>query len=253
MNEYNEEKLIYESITVHTSEVFPDKTDLWPRISSLLPRKRRSFRARVTPTTRLGWIVVILALLVGCGAAAYGGKTLTDRYLKSIERVHPIGLSQTINGITVTIDQAHFTDEQMALEFTISGMPEPRYYEEEDGLMHFFGPDYPPKTFITQTGAVLEPHGLGSTGHHPDPEYGLPPGTQVYLEWFELSEIREAIGNDQTELQMTFSLPAVKEWTYYADPPIKTRPSSYTTIPVGEETLAGPFTFDLVIPLEANQ
>ena len=115
----------------------PQSVDLWPAIRvRLQPPRRRSRWARLMPTTRLGWAFLALALclLIGTGAWAVG--SAVDRLFQVAPGLNHVGqaglsqeldLSQTLDGVTVTLERAYADANRVVVGYTVSSADGQRY------------------------------------------------------------------------------------------------------------------------------
>ncbi len=110
--------------------------DLSPSVSrqSLADERVRSALQRLLPASRLGWVTAGLVLLTTLGAVGYvSSQTLGDKLFSQImgdwdqdyrsELTHEVSLSETIEGITVTVDRARFDYNRIGIEYTVTGLP----------------------------------------------------------------------------------------------------------------------------------
>ena len=111
------------------AEDLQDKTDLWPEVYARIDLKtpeRNPLRI-----TRPGWALVIFLLILTVGAVAYVAITSFmeqaveldpsgSRYLVENGLVDNLNLSQTKNGITVTLEWAYADANRIMVAYTIS-------------------------------------------------------------------------------------------------------------------------------------
>ncbi len=130
-----EDQLIGDALSTYLDRV-DTRRDLWPSIHSRLQaeRRARSSWQQLVPTTRLGWVAVGLALFMILGAMGYAvGTTLGEQLFSQImgrwgeeyraELSHEINMSETIGGITAIVERAHFDNNRIGIEYTVSGLP----------------------------------------------------------------------------------------------------------------------------------
>ena len=99
------------------AEGVPNSRDLWPSIRAhLKPNRRRVRLAALRPATRLGWAVLALATILTVSTVAYAVVPVVSRLfqqevgLRDVEQAglsQTIDRSQTIDGITVTLEQGY--------------------------------------------------------------------------------------------------------------------------------------------------
>jgi hypothetical protein len=114
--------------------------DWWHNVISRLgEQKHRSRWFGLMPKTRLAWALLpVLVLLVG--GTVYGASSLlTELFQKHAPQIEEAGLaqeldlSQTINGITVSLERAYADSNVALVGFTVNG-PDTRYQAEISGL-----------------------------------------------------------------------------------------------------------------------
>jgi hypothetical protein len=113
MNDDNIEEEIRKCLEAEAQAAEPD-WEWWHKVFLNLGRqKAQSFWSRFVPKTRLAWVLVPLVALL-LGGTVYGATTGVEKLFEgnaaSIEKkglVQNLNLSQTIDGITVTLEQAY--------------------------------------------------------------------------------------------------------------------------------------------------
>jgi hypothetical protein len=113
MNDNNIEEEIRKCLQAEAREADPDR-EWWNKVFLNLDRqKAKSSWPRFIPKTRLAWALVPLVLLL-LGGAVYGATTVVEKLFEgnagNVEKlglVQSLNLSQTINGVTVTLEQAY--------------------------------------------------------------------------------------------------------------------------------------------------
>lgn len=116
-------------------------------ISKLGDRKLRQQKWFV-PKTRLAWVLLPLVLLLLAGTA-YAASTviqeLFQRFAGHIEKaglVQELNISQTIDGITVSLERAYADSNVVLLGYTVSG-PDKKYNSYVTGLLTEDGQNIP--------------------------------------------------------------------------------------------------------------
>lgn len=116
-----DDKLLRDILHDLAQQEIPDDMKLWTRIEPALPSAPSR---RMRGATRLAWIAaaLLISLMVGAGAYAfYQFRHDDDPGLTQIQDedlVTPIDESQTIDGVTVTLDWAYADAHRIALAFT---------------------------------------------------------------------------------------------------------------------------------------
>lgn len=98
------------------------------------PRARLPWQ-RLVPASRPAWVVIVLVLLATLGAAGFAiNLTLGEKLFSQVmgrwdqgsaaELTHEINMSETIEGITVTVDRAYFEKNRIGIEYTVTGLPQ---------------------------------------------------------------------------------------------------------------------------------
>ena len=115
-----------------------DRTDdLLPSTDSQLRANPRvqSLWQRLVPTSAVGWVATGLILFATLGAVSYAiSPTLGEKLFSQVmgrwgqdykaERPHEINMTETIEGITVTVDRAYFESNRIGIEYTVTGLPQ---------------------------------------------------------------------------------------------------------------------------------
>lgn len=229
-----------------------DSVDLWPAIQARLqPRRRRARWAQLRPATRLGWAFLAMALLLAVSTMAYAVVPVVSRIfqqeagLNHVERAglsQEIDLSQTIDGITVTLERGYADINRIVLGYTIHAADDRRY-------------DPYSMRLSAANGVVLSPMvGMGVTGQSDVMEISLPPGEGGFVFSFDATDLQSvpSILDLHLEIELEeFVLPANEP----ALPPAQENlPAPPSVIVAGatamrEGALVGPFTFDFGLPL----
>ena len=105
----------------------------------------RPFWERLMSMPRPAWIAVVMVLFATLGVAGYIiNPTLGERLFSQVmgrwdqdytaELSKEIGIRETIEGVTVTVDHAYFDSNRIGIEYTVTGLPQfhsggPREFE----------------------------------------------------------------------------------------------------------------------------
>jgi len=190
-------------------------------ISQVVTKRNRSRWLGLVPKTRLAWAFLPLVVLL-LGGAVYGASSLLgdlfQRHAPQLEEAglaQELELSQTINGITVSLERAYADSNVALVGFTVSG-PDTRYQAEIGGLS-------------TADGQNL--FGIIGVGTGSKEIMGnLNSSATIYT--FDTSTLKEV----SSELNLILEVSV-------ADLPM-----------IGEsETLAGPFVFEFDVPFHAGK
>jgi len=108
-------------------------------ISQVVTKRNRSRWFGLVPKTRLAWAFLPFVVLL-LGGAVYGASSLLSelfqRHAPQLEEAglaQELELSQTINGITVSLERAYADSNVVLVGFTVNG-PDTRYQAEISGL-----------------------------------------------------------------------------------------------------------------------
>jgi len=230
----------------------PDNVDLWPAIRARVQPQRRSSRwAQLMPATRLGWAFMALVLCLAFGAVAYAVVPVVSRLfqqeagLRHVEQanlVQELNLSQTIDGVTVTLERAYADANRIVVGFTIKDPNGQRY-------------DAGHLTLSDMTGTVFSPTiGFGVTGQSDILQVSLPPGEGADVICFDADPVEGAPAELDLRLVME-----VREFVLPLDapepPPTPISPPDeppasmvVEALSVPEGAIVGPFTFDFSVP-----
>lgn len=231
----------------------PASLDLWPAIRARVQPQRRSSRwAQLMPNTRLGWAFLALALFLAFGAVAYAVVPVVSRLfqqeagLRHVEQanlVQELNLSQTVDGVTVTLERAYADANRIVVGFTIKSPPGQRYHARHLTLTDAAGTVFP--------GTV----GYGVTGQSDILGVSLPPGEGAYVLAFDAAAVEGAPAELDLRLVMEVEElvlpPDAPEPPPTPDSPPAEPPDSIVVevlrpLPVG--AIVGPFTFDFSVP-----
>jgi hypothetical protein len=184
-------------------------------------RKHPSRWFGLVPKTRLAWAFLPLVLLL-FGGAVYGASSLlSELFQKHAPQIEEAGLaqeldlSQTINGITVSLERAYADSNVVLVGLTVTG-PDARYQPEVGGLSTVDGQNIPGMIGVG-TGSKAIMGNLNSSA-------------MIYT--FDTSSLKDV----PSELSLILDVDV-------ADSPI-----------FGEsKTLAGPFRFEFDVPFHAGK
>jgi hypothetical protein len=134
--------------SVEVGEVEPSRGWWNNAISQVITKRNRSRWFGLVPKTRLAWAFLPLIVLL-LGGAVYGTSSLlSELFQKHAPQIEEAGLaqeldlSQTINGITVSLERAYADSNVVLLGFTVSG-PDARYQPEVGELFTADGQNLP--------------------------------------------------------------------------------------------------------------
>ena len=225
----------------------PASLDLWPAIQARLqPQRHPSWWTRIVPATRLGWAFLALALFLALGAAAYAVAPILSRVsqmeagLQHIEQSklgQELNLSQTLNGITVTLQWVYADANRLVVGFTVNG---PKDLPDNHALS-------PARVTLTDAAGTAFPGsvGYGVTGQSDILKVSLPSGEGAYLLTFDAAPIE----GEPAELDLQL---VMEVETYVVPTPVPPTPGVYedrgSRDPVVPVATAGPFTFDFSVP-----
>jgi len=233
----------------------PASLDLWPAIRARVQPRRRSPRwAQLMPNTRLGWALLALVLFLALGAVAYAVVPVVNRLfqqeagLRHVEQanlVQELNLSQTMDGVTVTLERAYADANRIVIGYTITG-PNSQRYDAWD------------LTLTDAAGTVFSGTiGYGVTGQSDILQVSLPPGEGADVICFDAAPVEGAPAELDLRLVMELEefvlLPAALEPPPTLDSPPAESPEPMVVelepLPTPEEeAIVGPFTFDFSVP-----
>jgi hypothetical protein len=238
----------------------PASLDLWPAIQARLQPQRRASRwARWMPATRLGWPGLILGALLLFGGVAYALNPVISQVFgmfpgwQHVEEAHlaqELNLSQTLDGVTVTLERTYADANEILIGYTIKG-PNGRRYD----VYHLT---------LTDAAGIVFPgmFGSGMTGQSDILQVSLPPGEGVYVLAFDAAAVE---GTPPTlHLRLTMELvelvlpPSTPELSPTPDSPPAEPPDVMVVVlePLptpAPEAIVGPFTFDFSVPFIPGQ
>ena len=207
------------------TQAVPDSLSLWPSIHSRLEaRQRRSSGAPKVFRGSLRWAFLSLILVVALTATAYAGSPVVRKLFQQMwpganesGLVQNINLSQTINGVTVTLENAYADANRIFVGFTVKDTAK-RYIPHQMKLTDATGTEFPGQL------------GMGVGGQSDILGMELPPGEGSSIWQFDAAAVK---GMPQ-ELNLSFET-YFSPMTKHAGPRI------------------GPFTFDFTMPFVAGQ
>lgn len=228
----------------------PATLDLWPAIQARVqPRRASSQRAHWMPVTRLGWAALILGATLLFGSITYALSSVISQVFsmlpgwQHIEEAHlaqELNLSQTLDGITVTLERAYADANEIVIGYTVKDLTDQKLHVSQINLTDGQGTVF------------SEMAGAGVSGASDLLGVQLPPGEGVYVTAFDASAIEGTPASLQLHLTLYLAklVPADQAPTSTIPP---TEPAGSTAIvaPVmtmREEIVSGPLTFDFSVP-----
>ena len=214
-------------------------------------QRRPSRWARLVLTTRLGWVLVLAFLLVFGGTSWAVGRRLftvgqvgrlfqVDVAMDHVEQaglVQELNLSQTVDGVTVTLEQGYADANRVVVGLTVTGPASQRYS--------------PLRVELIDSAGVVFPRvmGMGLSSKSELLQVELPPGTSYHVYSFDAS----AGEGDPAELDLRLAI-EVEEFEPAPtpdNPPAEPPDSKVVTVllePLPAPTIVGLFTFDFGLP-----
>lgn len=229
----------------------PDNVDLWPAIRARVKPRRRSSRwVQWMPATRLGWAFMALVLCLAFGAVAYAVVPVVSRLfqqeagLRHVEQanlVQELNLSQTIDGVTVTLERAYADANRIVVGFTIKDPNGQRYDAHHLTLTDMAGTVF--------SGTI----GFGVTGQSDILKVSLPPGEGAYVLAFDAAPVEGAPAELDLRLEMevveALPLDAFEPPPTLIGPPDEPPASMVVeALPVPEGDIVALFTFEFSVP-----
>lgn len=233
----------------------PANVNLWPAIHTRLqPQRRIPRRARWMPATRLGWIGLILGALLLFGSVAYALHPVIGQvfrmlpgwqYVEESRLAQELNLSQTQDGVTVTLERAYADANEIIIGYTVKGLADQRIHVSRARLSDKQGTVFP------------ELAGAGVTGASDLLGVQLPPGEGAYVTAFDASAVKGTPASLQLHLTMQLArLVPVDQALAHTTPVPQSSDSAAMVEPVmtmREEIVGGPFTFDFSVPFIPGQ
>lgn len=229
-----------------------DSLDLWSEIQARMQTQRRASQwARWMPATRLGRAGLILAALLLFGGVAYALHPVISQVFRlfpgwqHVEEAHlaqEVSLSQTLDGVTVTLERVYADANEIVIGYTIQGPNGQRYDTYHLTLTDAAGTAFPRTV------------GAGVTGQSDILKVSLPPGEGAYVLAFDAAAMTGA--PEALDLRLVMELeelvlphdapgPSPTLAGSPAEPP-ESMVVELQPMPVG--AIVGPFTFDFSVP-----
>jgi hypothetical protein len=193
----------------------------WDNAVSCLGGRKQRVHWWFAPKTRLAWVLLPLILLLIAGTV-YGASTLVKelfhKFATDVEKAglaHELNLSQTIDGVTVSLERAYADANVVLVGFTVSG-PKTRYHADFGELSTIDGQDIP--------GMI----GIGTV-----------PGSDIILgDWGKSERVAMIAAFDASMIKGMPAELSLRLETSIAESPI-----------FGEsQALTGPFIFEFSVP-----
>jgi hypothetical protein len=229
----------------------PNGADLWPSIRARLkPNQRRVRLAALRPATRLGWAGLALAAVLVVSTVAYAvGPIISSvfqmipgwQYVEEKHLTQDIHLSQTVDGVTVTLAKVYADASQILVGYGVSGLANQDVHIEV--------------ALTDEKGTVFrELQGAGVTGASELLGVTVPEGDGGYLVAFDGATVEGAPAALQLRLVMELSrwVPVTSEPGpvtidgQLVEPPATVQASAPVTYE--KRSTVGPFTFDFRVP-----
>jgi len=235
----------------------PENIHLWPAIRARVQPRRRSSRwAQWMPATRLSWAGLILGALLLFGGVAYAlNPALSQvfraffpgwRHIEEARLAQELNLSQTLDGVTVTLERVYADANQIIIGYTVKGPTDQNLHVGQTSLTDEQGRIFPGMA------------GAGVTGASDILGVQLPPGEGAHVMAFDAS----AVEGTPERLHLHFTVHLVKLVPVEQSPVPPTIPLPEPSEPgviiapaqtLGEEVVSGPFTFDFSVPFIPGQ
>jgi hypothetical protein len=224
----------------------PANLDLWPAIRARVQPQRRSSRwAQLMPNTRLGWAFLALVLFLALGAVTHAVAPVVERLFQQDAGLQQVGqanlaqelnLSQTVDGVTVTLERAYADANRIVVGFTIKDPNGQRY----DPYHHL--------TLTDMAGTVFSGTiGFGVTGQSDILQVSLPPGEGANVICFDAASVEGAPA--ELDLRLVMEVVEALPLDAFEPPPTSdSPPAEPPMVVVEEEAIVGPFTFDFSVP-----
>lgn len=227
-----------------------DNVDPWPDIRARVKSvRRRSRRAALMPRTRLGWALGVLAAALALSTMVYAVGPFIGRvfrivpswqYLEEKQLFQDIDLSQTVDGVTVTLRKVYADANQILVGYSVTGLPDPPFHIEA--------------ALTDEKGALLrELHSAGVTGSSDLLQVTLPEGDGSYVVAFDGSAIKGTPASLHLHLTMRLArwVPVTPkaEATVVDGQPLEPPAAVQASVPVMYDngSAVGPFAFDFAV------
>ena len=224
----------------------PATLDLWPEIQARVqPQRCPLLWTRLMPTTRLGWAGLITALLLAFSAGAYAVAPLLSQafqmeaglyHIEQANLSQEVNLSQTVDGITVTLERVYADANRIVVGYTVNGstdMPDNRNL-------------FPAQVTLTDEQGIVFP-AIGGVGRF----IPVGPGAEAAEAWtggFVASFDAAVVQGAHEALHLCLVMDVE---TYVVPTPMPPTPDVYedrgSPDPIVPVTTAGPFTFDFSV------
>jgi hypothetical protein len=229
-----------------------DSLDLWPAIRARVqPRRRPSRWGRLMPTTRLGWVFLILAFLLVFGGTSWAVSSAVVQlfpvdvgldHVEQADLVQELNLSQTVDDVTVTLEQAYADANRVVIGLTIKDPDDERYE--------------PRHLTLTDAAGTVFPwaFGYGVIGGSDIFKVSLPPGEKADIFVFDAAAVTGApkeldlrLVMELEELVLPTDVPSPSP-TLAGPPAEPPEPMVVELLPMPKGGTVGPFTFDFSVP-----
>ena len=153
------------------------------------PRLRRIIPRVLVPTTRLAWAGMVVAALLIFSAVAYAGVPAVRQlfqqepglqHVEQADLVQELNLSQTVNGVTFTLERAYADANRIAVGYSVKDPDGQRYHTDPLTLTDADGTVFPGTT------------GFGAAGSSAIFGVELPPGEEADLLCFDAAAVEGA-------------------------------------------------------------
>lgn len=230
----------------------PAHVDLWPAIrAQITVPQRLSLGTRLKPTTRWSWGLAVLGIFLIMGGISYALGPVISRifemipswqHLEESQLVQDLHLSQTVEGVTVTLEAAYADANQILIGYRVSGLTDPRAHIGEMVLTDQEGTEFEGTT------------GVGVTGTSDLLKVRLSEGERSYVFAFDGSAVQGTPSHLQLHLEMHLSQWIPLTPTQVASAAYELPSNSSTTVVLQPmmlregPTLGKPFVFDFSVP-----
>jgi hypothetical protein len=222
------ERQIGQGLHELAGQAVPDDLDLWPAIQARVVPRHRSRWVQLRPATRPGWAPLILALCLALGAGAWALSSIVDRLFRMDPGLNYVGqaglgqdlaLSQTVDGVTVTLERGYADANRIAVGLTVHGSYILGYDLAHVALSDRHGRPFPLSM------------GMGVKSQSDVLELELPSGTGAHVLSFDAS----ALGGAPSTLDLHLVVEVAR-----------------SPMPLSQHVI-GPFIFDFSLPLNPGK